>query len=181
MQTDDFLRLEYEALRAEILATQRRNHQTLAFGILGVPAVNYLADKFDLPVLRLTLPLMVIVIALMYVADNHSIIRCGAYIREHIEKHVPDIVGWENWLESGRDRGTRSTERYLSIGFYLLFGVYFFGAVLLAWSYAERAYGANAAYATAGLYGGLGVWFVLHLISAIRLSTTDALSAPPRP
>lgn len=73
MTKDEFHKMQYEALRQEILATQRRNLQTLGFGAFSVPAVSYLADVHKIPALALTIPLLVLGIALFYLADNHGI------------------------------------------------------------------------------------------------------------
>jgi len=175
MTKEEFHKMQYEALRQEILATQRRNLQTLGFGALSVPAVSYLADVHKIPALALTIPPLVLGIALFYLADNHGIIRCGEYIKEHIEKDLaPEgVMGWETWLEAGQEHGTRSTERYTTVCFYLLFLLYFVTAIFMAWSYMESVhYRFGVAVGIAAFYSALGAgvgWYIVH---SLRLGTT---------
>jgi len=180
MTRDDFQKMQYEALRQEILSTQRRNLQTLGFGALSVPAASYLAQVHNLPALSLTIPLLVLGIALLYLADNHGIIRCGKYIREHIEKDLNNeaFLGWETWLELGQGQGRRSPERYTTWCFYLLFLLYFVASVFMAWKYvwdnARRGYQLQLSVGATILYCALGVavgWYIVH---SIRLGTTDS-------
>lgn len=174
MTKDEFLKMQYEALREEILATQKRNVQTLGFGALSVPVASYLAEVHKIPALSLALPLLVLGIALLYLADNHGIIRCGEYIKEHIEKELASdgAVGWETWLEAGQAQGTRSTERYTTWCFYLLFFLYFLAAVYMAWRYADSIFIRET---SAGLTAGyliLGAVVGFHIVQSLRLGTT---------
>jgi hypothetical protein len=178
MKGDEFLRVQYEALRQEILATQRRNLQTLGFGALSIPAAGFLAETQKSPALWLTVPILIMGIALLYLADNHGIIRCGAYIKEHIEKRLKaeGIMGWETWLEEGRKYGTRSTERYTTWCFYLFFLLYFIASILMAWSYMEpeppgKSFPLPLAIGIVSVYILLGVGLGYHLVRSIRLGT----------
>jgi hypothetical protein len=178
MTKDDFQKMQYEALRQEILSTQQRSLQTLGFGALSVPATTYLAEVHNLPALSLTIPLLILGIALLYLADNHGITRCGAYIREHIEKDLNDnnFSGWETWLES--EQGRRSTERYTTWGFYLLFLLYFLASVFLAWKYVWenvwRGYQLWLSVCAVAFYLVLGVAVGRHIVRSLRLGTTYA-------
>src|SRR5689334_10149378 len=40
----EFLKLQYQALREEILATQRRGFQIIGVGLIALPAVNYIGQ-----------------------------------------------------------------------------------------------------------------------------------------
>lgn len=176
MDKDTFLKMQYEALRQEILATQKRNMQTLGFGALSVPVAGYLATVHDIPALSLTLPLLVLGVALLYLADSHGIIRCGEYIREHIEAELagPDVVGWETWLEMGRERTRRSTERYTTWCFYLMFLLYFVAAVYMVRRFAVSAYRWEVAAGITLTYCLLGCGAGYHIVRSLRLTTTHA-------
>jgi hypothetical protein len=176
MTKDDFVKMQYEALRAEILATQRRSFQTLGFGALSLPAAGYLAEVHKVPALSLTVPLLILGIALLYLADNHGIMRCGKYIKEHIEKEFrkDGVVGWETWLEMGPKKSeTRSTERYTTWCFYLLFILYFIAAVFMAWGYlapkpSNFVFPFSASLIIMALYAVFGIAVGWHIVRAAR-------------
>jgi len=176
MTKDDFLKMQYEALRQEILSTQRRNLQTLGFGALSIPAASYLAEVHKIPALSLTLPLLILGIALLYLADNHGIMRCGEYIKEYVEKDLvsEDFLGWETWLDKGQEHGTRSTERYTSWCFYLLFLLYFATAVYIAGSYMASNFIRWTAIGVTATYCALGLAVGFHIVQSLRLGTARA-------
>lgn len=179
MNGEEFLKMQYVALREEILATQKRSLQTLGFGALSVPAAGFLAETQKSPALWLTVPILIMGIALLYLADNHGIIRCGAYIKEHIEKRVKaeGIVGWETWLEDGVQRGRRRSERYTTICFYLFFLLYFVVSIFMAWSYMEpgppnKNYPLPLAIGIVSFYVLLGLGLGYHIVRSIHLGTS---------
>jgi hypothetical protein len=90
--------VEYEALRAEILATQRRDFQVIGAGALIIPAIGYLNQDMAKGVV-LGLPLVVVSVVLMHLGNTHSITRIGRYIREEIEANEKPC-GWETWLQN---------------------------------------------------------------------------------
>ena len=173
MKKEEFLKVQYEALRQEILATQRRNFQTLGFGALSIPAASFLAKVHDIPALALAVPPLVLGIALLYLADNHGIIRCGEYIKEHIEKNLTEegIMGWETWLEAGQEQGTRNTEHYTTYCFYLLFLLYFAAAVYMAWIYMKKELIFEVAVGATIVYCIFGVVVGFHIVKSLRLGT----------
>ncbi len=183
MDGSDFLKLQYEALRQEILATQKRNFQTLGFGALSIPAAGFLAETQKIPALWLAVPVLILGIAILYLADNHGIIRCGEYIKEHIEKKLePEgIVGWETWLERGQ-KHTRSTERYTTYCFYTFFLLYFLASVYMAWSYMEPASGGDrfplpVAITITAIYWIFGIAIGYHIVRSIRLGDRKYIEA----
>lgn len=192
----EFLKAQYEALRTEILNTQRRAFQLMTAGVLGLPLLSYFiqgqqprsaggpAPVPALPapgamhttgtaygfVLTMALPVVVIVIALLYLADNNAIIRAGYFIRCRIERYVP-VQGWEEWLES-RTPLTRGTERHVTVAVYILFLLYYVASVYLSWPAAREEFGTRrAAYAMAG-YAVLGASVAAYFVWQILLSTT---------
>jgi hypothetical protein len=53
------------------------------------------------------------------VAKRFTINRAGKYVREVVEKTVPDFTGWEHWLVSKQQ--FRAGDRALFVGFNLFF------------------------------------------------------------
>jgi len=132
----EFLIAEYQALREEILATQRRSFQTIGAGAFAVPAINYLAGfNADMQALRLALPCVAAVIVIFFIADDEAVLRCGKYIHDKIEPNFEPYVGWERWLERHRP-WTRLVEVHVSVAVSLLFFVYYAVGVWLAQQFA---------------------------------------------
>jgi hypothetical protein len=163
MGEDDFLKIEYVALRAEIIATQQRNFQTIGFGVLGLPALNYVLHNQDIQVISLALPVVVVVIVFLYLADNQGVLRCGRYIRLCIEPRVAGTLGWENWLERYEPPVNRTTECYMAAAVSILFFLYYVAATWIAWNYSvatmpfASASTVYCAYAATGAIAGVHV------------------------
>jgi hypothetical protein len=174
---DDFLREQFITLRREIEESKSRIYRTMGFGIVMVPAANFVGQKYGVEVLILSLPLLVVVVPLMYLSDNHAMMRCGRYIRLHIEPHFPDVVGWERWLETPSSFQPRSVDRYVSYSFYLLFFVYFVGAAFVAVRDMKVDYGDTPATIMLELYVVVGGWFLIYLTQNIRISTATSRMA----
>ena len=178
MEPQDFLKIEYESLREEIKDAKDRTFKTLVLGVMAVPATQSLAKVYEIDALALALPLLVLVFALLYLAENHTIMRCGRYIRLHIEPRVPDVTGWETWLTTPDGFEKRSVDRHLKYSFYTLFGVYYAGSIFLAARFAYDSYGMVVCSIVLGIYLGLGIWFTFYLISKILISTTTTREPP---
>jgi hypothetical protein len=193
MDSAEFLKQEYITLREEARETKERIFKTLGFALLVVPSSSALATKFDLDAITLFLPILVVAIALLYLSENNSMMRCGKFIKENIEARVivthvegreSHVKGWEHWLEERKNRDARNVDRHLSYAFYLLFFVYFAASVFMVGSYAVKKFafdqagevnenGAIAAAILVGAYIALGLWFVIYLVLSIRLHTDD--------
>ena len=172
MDHQEFLKQQYLTLREEIRETKDRIFKTMGFGLVVVPGSHFLAQAYEIDTVTLSLPILVVVVALIYLAENNALMRCGRYIKLHIEPETTDIVGWEQWLEKKSSWDARSVDKYLSYAFYLLFFVYFAGSVFVAGRFTLTTYGALAAGLLLGTYVAIGVWFVIYLIRSIRVSTT---------
>jgi hypothetical protein len=144
----------------------------MGFGLIVVPASHFLAQSYEIDIIILSLPVLVVVVALIYLAENNALMRCGRYIKHHIEPNIDDVIGWETWLETKASWDARSVDKYLSYAFYLLFLVYFVGSVFLAGRFAVEGYGEIPAALLLGFYVAVGVWFVIYLVKNIRVSTT---------
>lgn len=65
-----------------------------------VPTAQYLANAYSIGTIMLVLPLIVVVMVMLFLSENHAMMRAGTYIKEEIETHVDGIRGWETWLNS---------------------------------------------------------------------------------
>ncbi len=177
-----FLKEQFLTLRREIEETKARIFKTLAFGIAVVPAAHYLAKVYDLDIVLFATPLLVIVVALLYLSENHALMRCGRYILREIEPHLEGAVGWETWLEARGSFDPRTVDKLLSVCFYLLYFVYFSGSVFLATRKARAQLGEVTSAALLGTYVAIGIWFLIYLFRNIRTSTRTAVDddAPAR-
>lgn len=163
MIIQELVRAEYEALRQEILATQRRDFQVISVGAIAIPAANYLVHLTGAEPLLLALPVLVMVTVLMHLANTHAIVRIARYISDRIELLSP-IEGWETWLrstetnEGRRQTDNRRAERYMRAAIFLLFGAYFLGTTWFAAAYA---------YSKAEMPGALVVLTVYGIVSVL--------------
>ncbi|HVT11537.1 MAG TPA: hypothetical protein VHE55_04670 [Fimbriimonadaceae bacterium] len=179
MTQDEFMALQYQTLREEIRDTKARIYKLIGLALLIMPAAQYLVGTSHLPVLLLGLPLIILIMALLYVSENHSLMRCGRYIRTHIENKIHG-EGWEEWLESKDSCEPRNVDKFVNYCFYGLFFLYYTVAVCLAVQYTADHYSQLATGAIIGAYSAVGVVYAAFLLKAIRLTTSTKLD-PPHP
>lgn len=172
MDKQEFLKQQYLTLREEIRETKDRIFKTMGFGLVVVPASHFLAQAYKIDTVILSLPVLVVVVALIYLAENNALMRCGRYIKHHIEPEIREVIGWEEWLETKSSYDARAVDKYLSYAFYLLFLVYFAGSVFLAARFALQTYGMLATSLLLGGYVAIGIWFIIFLLKSIKISTT---------
>lgn len=172
MDKAEFQKNQYLTLRKEIEESKNRVFQTMGFGLVVVPGSHFLAQAYKIDTVILSLPLLVIVVALVYLSESNAIMRCGRYIKHNIEPSNSDVVGWEKWLELRSSYDTRDVDKHMSSAFYLLFLVYFAGSVFMAARFSLSEFGSLATAVMLGLYVAVGVWFLLFLIKSRRVSTT---------
>jgi hypothetical protein len=117
MDKKAFLEQQYLTLRKEIESSRDRHFKIAAGALVIVPAVEIFASAIKvsifegekgesmghilaipLLVILLLLPIIVLALHAIWVAEHLAISRCGYYIREYIEPAVPEVVGWEKWL-----------------------------------------------------------------------------------
>ncbi|MFI5118323.1 MAG: hypothetical protein ACHP8B_16670 [Terriglobales bacterium] len=185
MDKATFLKEQYSTLRKEIENTKSRIFKIVAFGLTIVPAAHFVAQEQKLEALLYITPLLVIVVALLYLSENHALMRCGRYIRCEIERHVTeqdkDVIGWETWLEANKQRyGTRTVDKFVAYCFHILFVVYFAGSVYVAIKHAlEAKMAVMGMAALLGVYVAVGIWFLIFLLNNIRTATeaTDDMPA----
>ncbi len=126
MDSNEFLKEHFKTLREEIKAIKSRSFWILAMGLFGVPVITYLArdaTKF----VSLLVPYLVLVLIIMFLAEQNALMRAGRYIRENIEPNVGGMNGWETWLESRSD--LRLMDRHLLGCFILVFFLYYAMAI----------------------------------------------------
>lgn len=174
MDKKEFLKLEYRTLREEIKEIKSRVFKIMGIGLIGVPAINFLAQTYKIPVLIFALPVIVLVIGLLFLSENHGMMRCGRYIREHIEKEVDGIKGWEHWLNTPDRFKKRSVDMYLFLSFYLLYIIYFIGSSSLSFIYAKQEFGIIWAAVLVGLYVAVGFWSAIFIFQNKLTSTTTS-------
>jgi hypothetical protein len=127
----EFLVLQFQALREEILALKVRVMRIQTMGLTGIPVLIGLAVKYDIPEVLYVGPLLTIVVCLMILCEQCSIMRAGNYIRNHIEPYFlpEDMVGWEKYLEGEKQR---RAEKYFRFSTLLLYLLYWLGGTILA-------------------------------------------------
>ncbi len=124
METQDFLLEQYRALRKEITATKTRLFRIVIVGTIVVPVLTFMAEMPESRFVGPILPFAVLVLTILFVADEQALMRCGRYIRERVEPQVMDCVGWESWLES--QTNLRVLDRCLFACFVITFFVFYF-------------------------------------------------------
>lgn len=171
MDNNEFLKQQYVTLREEIRDSKARIFRIMGFGLTIVPAANFVAQTYKVDAITLSLPILVVVIALVFLAENNALMRCGSYIKDHIEPNFPKIVGWETWLQIKKKWNVRNVDIYVSYAFHILFLVYFIGSVLIARNFCIITYGTYLANLLLSTYVIIGVWFVIYLFQNILTST----------
>lgn len=158
---------EYRALREEIGHAQARGWQALGAGVAVVPAAQHLAQTYEITVLMLALPLLMMVVGLMYVSQNLSVALIAEYFREHLEPRSGGGLHWERWLEGDdeeRPNPIRYVESMLWFGFFLLFFLYYASSSYLAVSRAQEVLGVQASAGLLAGYVSIGLWMGIYFI-----------------
>ena len=168
----DFTFLEYETLRQEIATSKKNMFQLIIGGSAAIPAAQSLANVYEVGVVTLALPLILSVYILIFISENHAMIRAGQYILERIEPKMSPEGGWETWLNiSNGITKTRSVDRILIFAFSLLASFYFIVSVVLAWRYASVEFGYRGKYAVSATYMLVGLALAFILYSQARTDT----------
>ena len=184
MDQNDFRTLQFTSLRREIESLQNRGFWVIFVGLLGTPPLSYFLLSASTPV-WLTLPFFLLGLIVLFLAQQHHMMRAGRYIRENIEQ-TTNLVGWEEWLESRAE--LRLFDRHSSACFMIIFFAYYFLAIGLAMHrliveaaddpsgiYWYGVYGAAAVYLIATIWG-FGTLFH-YWKSSMSTATTDVKRA----
>lgn len=129
MDRNDFVAQQYISLRREIESQQSRLFWIVVIGLLGLPVLSYFllsADNRSWVIL----PLFVLVLIILFLAQQSQMMRAGRYIREFLEERVDFSPGWESWLESRPE--LRLMDRHFSACFITIFFIYYFLSIGVA-------------------------------------------------
>ncbi|TMC05668.1 MAG: hypothetical protein E6J41_21475 [Chloroflexi bacterium] len=176
MDDRTFLELEYLTLRKEIEDCLERSFQIMVGGATLIPILTGVIQSYKATPILMALPMMVVVIALLYLNQWNSIMRCGRYIRTRIEPQL-GVAGWESWLESAPDPNVgevhnRLVDTYLVYAFYLLTAGYYFATAFIAITYAREAYGAVSIWPALGVYAAIGLAMIAIILRRVPTNTT---------
>ena len=167
-----FLELEYMTLRKEIETSKANMFKLVVGGAAVIPAAQSLGSAYQIGAITLALPLIVVVLVLLFLAENHSMMRAGTYILHEIEPKMDGGGGWETWLNSTKGKsGKRTVDKLLIFAFSVLASSYFIASVVLATRHALQEFGQQGQYLLGGAYLGIGVVLVFVLYSQAQTDT----------
>ena len=129
MDKKDYLIQQFATLRREIEDQQRRVFWIVVMGLLGVPVLTYFLLTANTPI-WMTLPLLLLVLIVLFLAQQNNMMRAGRYIREHIESQVDYTPGWESWIESRPE--LRVMDKQFAASLIILFFLFYFLLIGLA-------------------------------------------------
>lgn len=160
----EFLIMQFDSLRNEILGIKERLVREFAIGLTGIPVLIGLADKFNIYLLLLITPIIVVSGGLMLMYEQNSIMRAGSFIRSTIEGKLLDHkeLGWEYFLENAPS--TRFAENVFKVSVVLAYSVYYIAGTLIAYNAALMQYGQSAGSLIAFIYSSAFPFFVYYLI-----------------
>ncbi len=126
VEGDSFIIEEYKTIRDEIKATKARLFLINSVGIAGVPMLlSWLAkddsNSISLMIFECFLPFIVVASIPVFLSENRNLMRCGRYIRKHIENELTNTekyhshIGWERWLETNNKNVFIPNEEEISI------------------------------------------------------------------
>jgi hypothetical protein len=167
-----FLELEYVTLRQEIETSKENMFKLVVGGAAVIPAAQSLATTYSIGAITLALPLIVVVLVLLFLTENHNMMRAGTYILEQIEPNVEGATGWETWLNSAESgAGKRTVDKMLIFAFAVLAACYFLVSVVLAVRHALQEFGQQGQYLIGGVYICIGAVLVFVLYSRAQTNT----------
>lgn len=179
-ERSSFLELEYTTLRKEIETSKANMFKLVIGGAAVIPAAQSLGNTYELGAITLSLPLIVVVLVLLFLSENHAMIRAGTYILEEIEPRIAGSGGWETWLNSTKGTSSKRTvDKLLIVAFAVLASSYFMASVLLAARHALKEFGQRGQYVLGGTYLviGLVLAFVLYSQAQTGTKSTKAITA----
>ncbi|MCG3138063.1 MAG: hypothetical protein HJJLKODD_01921 [Phycisphaerae bacterium] len=169
MTTEEFVKHQYMTLREEIRASKSRMFWLLIICTALVSAMGFIAFQYRNMFASASMPFLILVLMVSFIVEQHTVIRAGRYIKEHIEPNLKDITGWENWLASSPR--FRDVERYFFGSFLIVFFIFYGVASGLAVESLSSYSMEHGWYAGVG-YVVAGMWFVVVLIRHWHACTT---------
>jgi hypothetical protein len=174
----EFFLWQYQSLREEIKETKSRAYRTLTIGFAVLPAAELLGDKIKESAFISIVPFLIMIFAMIYLSQNHEVMRCGRFIRVYIEPRVPSVPGWETYLESDRlcpdaHTNSRTVDRYIIYAFYGVFLLYYMISSVMAVEWIQdHANSKSMASTFAIVYTASGIAFGVFLNKNLRSTTT---------
>lgn len=77
-----FLEIQYTTLRKEIETSKANMFKLVVGGAAVIPTAQSLASTYSIGIITLALPLIVVVLVLLFLTENHSMMRAGTYNRQ---------------------------------------------------------------------------------------------------
>ena len=150
---------------AEIKATKSRLYKTVCLGLVAIPVLTFLAEQPGIRFVGPIIPFVVLLLTILFVAEEHALMRCGRYIRLQIEPTFES--GWEQWLES--QPKLRIMDKYLFGCFLIVFFVFYFSSVGIAieklWTTDDGGLSTGIKAAAGGVVYGIGaIWMIVTLV-----------------
>jgi len=96
----------FDTLREEIKATKARIFVLMMTGIVGSPLLAYFSMQ-EGSFMQMLAPFVLLLLLVLYLAEQTVLMRAGRYIRESIEQDESD---WEHWVAGLK---LRSAEKQL--------------------------------------------------------------------
>lgn len=161
MEKQDFLLHQFATLRREIEGQQNRAFWIAVMGLLGIPVLTYFLLNAAVPI-WMALPFFLLVLIVLFLAQQNHMMRAGRYIREHIEPQLAVAPGWESWIESKPE--FRVMDKQFAGSLIVLFFLFYFLLIALAMHRLTMmaqedardwylVYGAGAVYAISTIFG----------------------------
>ena len=173
METGKFIELEYLTLRKEIESSKANMFKLAIGGGTAVPIAQYFAHTYAIGEITLALPLMVVVLVLLFLAENHAVMRAGTYTLQEIEPRILGINGWETWLSTtNKNISTRTVDKLVIVAFSVLASSYFLVSVVLAMRYVDEEFGGHWFYFVSSGYFGVGLILVFVIYQQARTNTS---------
>ncbi len=172
----DYLINQFKTLRKEIEETKARIFKITGFGVLIIPAAHFVGQAYHIDVLLLAMPVLVIVIALFFLSENHALYRAGSYIRRYIEPHASKhFDGWERWMTRADGYNKRTVDRYTNYTFFLLSIVYYLCSVFLSARFAIGQYDIICGAVVLSIYISIGILFFIFFSFSMMACTREYL------
>ena len=122
----NFLVVEYRALRQEICDIKGRLVRIMGLGIIGTPIFIGAAMKMELQPVVILSPIVPVAFMFLLLLEQNALMRAGRYIKDYIEPKLGG--GWEKFI--AETMGARQGERYFSWAACLIFAMYYWIGML---------------------------------------------------
>lgn len=168
---EEFVKMEYQTLREEIKETKSRIFKIINFALTIVPIATLVGNVYKIGLLIIAIPFIVMVVATLYLAENHALMRCGRYIKEHIEPKIGEHEGWERWLANKKNNNRRSVDQLLSHSFFILFFLYYIFSSCMAVNYLRDKELGLEIYLSILIYISIGFIYFIYFIRNVEFCT----------